>query len=152
MDGRSLALIAAGLAAGLSAAGSGLGVGLAGKATSSVLSEKPGLFGQMLILQALPGTQGFYGFVAMFLALARINAAQAITIEQALQLGGALLPVMIGELVTGIWQGVASAGASQMVAKQPDSFGRAIIIPALVETYAILSLLATFILLGGVKL
>jgi V/A-type H+-transporting ATPase subunit K len=127
-------------------------VGLAGKATSAVLSEKPNLFGQMLVLQALPGTQGFYGFIAMFLALGRINAATSISIAQALQLMGALLPVMFGTLISAYWQGVASAGAAQMVAKQPESFGRAVIIPALVETYAILSLLATIILLGGVTL
>jgi len=42
------------------------GCGLAGKSTSAVLSEKPNLFGQMLVLQALPGTQGFYAFIAMF--------------------------------------------------------------------------------------
>ena len=152
IDGTSVALIGAGLAAGLSAVGSAWGVGLAGKATSAVLSEKPSLFGQMLVLQALPGTQGFYGFIAMFLALGRINAATSISIAQALQLIGALLPVMFGELISAYWQGVASAGAAQMVAKQPESFGRAVIIPALVETYAILSLLATIILLGGVTL
>jgi len=88
----------------------------------------------------------------MFLALGRINAATSISIAQALQLIGALLPVMFGELISAYWQGVASAGAAQMVAKQPESFGRAVIIPALVETYAILSLLATIILLGGVTL
>jgi len=66
IDGTSVALIGAGLTAGLSAVGSAWGVGLAGKATSAVLSEKPNLFGQMLVLQALPGTQGFYGFIAMF--------------------------------------------------------------------------------------
>jgi len=152
IDGKSVALIAAGLTAVMGGIGSAWGVGLAGKSTSAVLSEKPNLFGQMLVLQALPGTQGFYGFIAMFLALGRINAATSISIAQALQLIGALLPVMFGELISAYWQGVASAGAAQMVAKQPESFGRAVIIPALVETYAILSLLATIILLGGVTL
>ncbi|WP_018962988.1 V-type ATP synthase subunit K [Coprothermobacter platensis] len=152
IDGTSVALIGAGLTAALSAVGSAWGVGLAGKATSAVLSEKPNLFGQMLVLQALPGTQGFYGFIAMFLALGRINAAQSISIAQGVQLIGALLPVMLGELISAYWQGVASSGAASMVAKQPDSFGRAVIIPALVETYAILSLLASILLLGGVNL
>ena len=152
IDGTSVALIGAGLTAGLSAVGSAWGVGLAGKATSAVLSEKPNLFGQMLVLQALPGTQGFYAFIAMFLALGRINAATSISIAQALQLIGALLPAMFGELISAYWQAVASCGAAQMVAKQPESFGRAVIIPALVETYAILSLLATILLLGGVTL
>jgi len=152
IDGKSVALIAAGLTAVMGGIGSAWGVGLAGKSTSAVLSEKPSLFGQMLVLQALPGTQGFYAFIAMFLALGRINAATSISIAQALQLIGALLPAMFGELISAYWQAVASCGAAQMVAKQPESFGRAVIIPALVETYAILSLLATILLLGGVTL
>jgi len=67
------------------------------------------------------------------LALGRINAATSISIAQALQLIGALLPAMFGELISAYWQAVASCGAAQMVAKQPESFGRAVIIPALVE-------------------
>jgi len=84
----------------------------------------------------------------MFLALGRINAATSISIAQALQLIGALLPAMFGELISAYWQAVARVELLRWWTKQPESFGRAVIIPALVETYAILSLLATILLLG----
>jgi len=41
IDGKSVALIAAGLTAVMGGIGSAWGVGLAGKSTSAVLSEKP---------------------------------------------------------------------------------------------------------------
>ena len=43
--------------------GSAKGVGIVGEAASGVLSEDPEKFGQCLVLQALPGTQGIYGFL-----------------------------------------------------------------------------------------
>ena len=61
------ALIGAALAAGLAGVGSAVGVSLGGKAAAGVISEKPELFGRVLILQALPGTQGIYGFLVAVL-------------------------------------------------------------------------------------
>ena len=52
------AAIGAALAAGLAGCGSAIGVGKAGQAAAGVVSEDPGKFGQVLLLQALPGTQG----------------------------------------------------------------------------------------------
>src|SRR5690554_7641804 len=62
-DGLTWALMGAALAVGLAGIGSAMGVAIAGKAATGVLSEKPDLFGKVLVLQALPGTQGIYGFL-----------------------------------------------------------------------------------------
>ena len=59
-NGTFLAILGAALAAGFAGAGSAKGVGVAGEAAAGVLSEDPGKFGQTLLLQALPGTQGIY--------------------------------------------------------------------------------------------
>ncbi len=157
MLGLAIALIGAALGAGLAAAGSGKGVGIAGEAAAGVLAEKPDLFGTVLILQALPGTQGFYGFIGAFLILMRLGllggSVPNLTLEQGLMVFAVSIPLMIGEYVSGMWQGRASAAALQMVAQKPQTSGQAIIIPALVETYAILSLITSIILLFfGVKL
>ena len=61
--GRGLAIAGAGLAVGLGCAGSAKGIGTASQAAAGVISEKPNLFGQLLVMIALPGTQGFYGFI-----------------------------------------------------------------------------------------
>ena len=50
--------------------GSAIGVGIAGEAAAGLVSEQPERFGNALVLQLLPGTQGIYGLVvAVFIAL-----------------------------------------------------------------------------------
>ncbi|HBT40065.1 MAG: V-type sodium ATP synthase subunit K (Na(+)-translocating ATPase subunit K) [Thermotoga sp. 50_1627] len=157
MLGLSIALIGAALGAAFGAIGSAKGVGMAGEAAAGVLAEKPELFGTVLILQALPGTQGFYGFIGAFLILLRLGVLGGnfpeLTLAQGLTVFAVSIPLIFGLFVSGIWQGKASVAALQMVAQRPQTTGQAIIIPALVETYAILSLITSIILLFyGVKL
>ena len=64
-----IAYVGAALCAILAGIGSALGVMMAGKAAAGVASEKPELFGKLLVLQALPGTQGIYGFLTAILPL-----------------------------------------------------------------------------------
>jgi V/A-type H+-transporting ATPase subunit K len=156
--GFTIALVAAGLAAGLSACGASIGCGLAGEMAAGVLSEDPDKIGSMLVLQALPGTQAFYGLVTAVLVLVQLNvfgqnALVDISVEKGLSVLGACLPVIFGEFVSAIWQGRVSVAAMGTVAKRPDAFGKAVILPALVETFALLSLIGSIlILLLGVKL
>lgn len=151
MLGLFIALIGVGLAAGMAFIGSAKGVGIVGRVSAGVLSEKPHLFGIMLVLQALPGTQGFYGLVAAFLTLVRLGilggTAPDMSIAQGLQVFAALVPIMLGQYFSAIWQGEASAASALMVAKEESMAGRSLIIPALVETYAVLALLTSIILL-----
>ena len=67
--GSTFAVLGAALAVILSGMGSSKGVGIAGEAGTGVLTEDPSKFGRVLILQALPGTQGIYGLLVAFLIL-----------------------------------------------------------------------------------
>jgi F0F1-type ATP synthase membrane subunit c/vacuolar-type H+-ATPase subunit K len=71
--GLTLALVGAGLAALLAGIGSAIGIGIAGRSATGVLSEKPERYGQMFIMVVLPGTQGFYGFLAAFLVMLNLG-------------------------------------------------------------------------------
>ena len=51
------ALLGAVLAALLGGIGSAIGVGMTGQAAAGVVTEDPGKFGKVLVLQLLPGTQ-----------------------------------------------------------------------------------------------
>ena len=53
------ALLGAAIAVLFAGAGSALGVGIAGQAAAGVVSEDPSKFAKVLIIQLLPGTQGF---------------------------------------------------------------------------------------------
>jgi V/A-type H+-transporting ATPase subunit K len=109
----------------------------------------------MLPLQALPGTQGFYGFLAAFLVMIKVNlfgGGVAISDVVGWQILCACLPVIIVGFVSGIYQGRTSAAAANIVAKHPEELGKAIIFPAMVETYAVLGLLVTILLLNGIAI
>ena len=71
--GLPLAVLGAVLAALLAGIGSATGVGMAGQAAAGVVTEDPGKFGKVLIMQLLPGTQGIYGLLIAFLTLSNIG-------------------------------------------------------------------------------
>jgi len=153
--GIALAILGASLAAGLAGAGSAIGVGIAGQAASGVISEEPEKFGKALLLEALPGTQGIYGFLAAIMALQKVgllggDVAQ-ISAEIGWQIAFACLPIAIAGLSSGWLQGKVSAAGMGVTAKQPKASGKAIILSAMVETYAVLGLLTTILLLNGIK-
>ena len=145
--GAALAIIMAGI-------GSAIGVGMGGQAASGVVSEEPGLFGKVLILQLLPGTQGIYGLLVAFLCLSNIGllggSVESISLLKGLCYFAACMPIALGGLFSAIHQGKASVASISLVAKRPEQSGKALIFPAMVETYAILSLLVSILALNGV--
>jgi len=154
--GIALAIAGAALAAGLAGVGSAMGVGIAGEASSGVVTEDPEKFGRLLVLQAMPGTQGIYGFLAAFLVMIKVNllggAVLAVSTMTGWQILFACLPIAIAGLFSGIYQGRVSAAGANLVAKHPEELGKAIIFAAMVETYAVLGLLATILLLNGIAI
>ncbi|MEZ4813309.1 MAG: V-type ATP synthase subunit K [Caldisericia bacterium] len=137
----------------LSGMGSARGLRTASVQTTGVMSERPELFGKLFVLTVLPGTQGFYGFIASFLAGSQtIMAASKDPIDIGSALGLMFLLIGMGIVCyfSAVDQGRTSAAAINMVAKQEQTFGQAIIMPALVETYAVLGLLLTIILMGAI--
>ena len=152
--GIGLAVAGASFAALLAACGSAWGIAVAAEAAGGVLTEDPEKFGRLLVMIALPGTQGFYGFLGAFYIMMKINLLGGgipVSLNSGLQLMFAGLPVGIVGLISGYYQGIASAAGIHLVAKRPEETGKAIILPAMVETYAVLGLLATILLVSGIK-
>ena len=137
-------------------AGSAIGVGIAGQAAAGVVTEDPSKFAKVLIIQLLPGTQGLYGLLVGFITLSNIgilggDIAQ-IDVKTGLLILAACLPIGIVGLLSGIAQGKTAAASIGIVAKKPDQFGKAMLFPAMVETYAILALLISFLAVSGIKI
>ena len=146
--GLIFALLGAACATFFAGIGSAYGVGIGGRAAAGVLSEKPELFGKVLIIQLLPGTQGIYGMLVAFITLSRIGilgGSSDLTMEQGLLYFVACIPIAIVGLISAIYQGKTSVAAIGMLAKRPDTFGKAMLLPAMVETYAILALLISLL-------
>ena len=153
--GLALAVAGAALAAALGGIGSSIGVGVAGQSGTGVISEKPELFGKILLLQALPGTQGIYGFLGALLILIQIGliggSATEISLSTGWQFFGAGIPVGLAGLFSGIYQGRVSAAGLNAVAKDATNTGKAVIMSAMVETYAVLGLLVSVLLIFGIQ-
>jgi V/A-type H+-transporting ATPase subunit K len=154
--GLTYAFLGGALAVILGGIGSAIGIGLAGQAASGVMSEDPEKFGSLLLLVALPGTQGIYGFLSGFLVMLKLGVTAGKLIvppaHQGLQILIACLPVAFAGLVSAIHQGKVCASGIYMVAKQPKEMTKPLVLGALVETYAVLGLLITILLLNGIKL
>lgn len=153
MEGITLAILGAAGAFAFAGFGSVVGTGITGQAASGVVSEDPEKFTNLLILQALPGTQGFYGLVALFVALGTAFGGTALpTTQQGWQILFACCPVAFVGLLSAIFQGkVCSAGCSQ-IAKQPDTLTPAMLFAVVVEIYAVLGLVSTMLLLNRVNI
>ncbi len=147
--GVALGILGAALAALLAGIGSSIGVGIAGRAAAGVVTEDPEKFSKVLILQLLPGTQGIYGLLIAFIALSNIGvlggSVRELTTAQGLSFLMACLPMAFVGLMSAIMQGKTSVASIGVVAKKPEEFGKAMILPAMVETYAILALLVSIL-------
>lgn len=148
------ALAGAATATFLAGTGSAIGVGRAGVAAAGVLSEEPGLFGKVLIFQLLPATQGIYGLLVSFLILTNTGLIGApvdnLTVQKGLLYFVCSLPIGVSGLFSAIYQGNCAVAGIGTIIKKPDQMGKAIILPAMVETYAILALLISILSIFGV--
>ena len=151
--GMFFGLLGAAVAVLFAGAGSALGVGIAGRAAAGVVTEDPNKFAQVLILQLLPGTQGIYGLLVTFITLSQIGilGGTAVTdTHTGLMYLLACLPIAIVGLVSAYHQGRTSVASIGIIAKKPDQFGKAMLFPAMVETYAILALLISILVITNI--
>ena len=149
--GLALALLGAGLAAVLPGIGSAKGTGIAGEAGTGLLCQDPSKFGKVMILQVIPGTQGLYGLVVWFFALIQMGmmdgSAAGLSLVEGFQYFAACMPMALGGLLSAIAQGRVAAGSINILAKKPDDWSKGLILCGIVEFYAILSLLASMLML-----
>ena len=154
--GMVYALIGAAVAVMMAGAGSAIGVGVAGQAASGVVAQDPDKFAKVLIMQLLPGTQGIYGLLVGFITLSKIGllggGAADLSTATCLLILAACLPIGIVGLISGMHQGKTSASAIGIVAKKPEQFGKAMLFPAMVETYAILALLISILAVNAINI
>ena len=141
MLGIVFALLGGVLAALLAGIGSAVGVGMAGQAA------------KVLVLQLLPGTQGIYGLLIGFIILTQVGILGGdpnVSAVKGLLYLAACLPMAIVGLVSAKWQTKASIASISLLAKKPEQFGKAMTLPVMVETYAVLALLISILSIFGI--
>ena len=150
IGGLGFAILGAALTAGLCCIGSAKGTGMVGEAASGLVSEDPDKSTKCLILQVLPGTQGLYGTVVWFFsiyAIGLLNGNTDLSVMEGLRCFAACLPMALGGLLSAIAQGRVAASSINILAKKPSDWSKGLVLCGIVEFYAILSLLASMLML-----
>jgi len=147
-SGLVLTVVGAAFAAVFGGLGSCLGVGQAGTKASGVLAERPEVFGKLLLITALPGSQGVYGLLVAILILMKANLlggpAAAVTAEVGALLLFAGVIMGLSGLFSGWLQGKVAAGVVGAIGRDESVSGKGLVLAVIIETYAIFGLLAAF--------
>lgn len=151
-----LSILGASVAVILAGIGSALGLSQVGQSAAGLVAEEPEKFGKALLLQILPGTQGIYGFLTAVLVLQKIGFFTGEVNEISTSVGWLIflgcLPIAFTGLISGIYQGKVSTAGISTLAKKEEEVGKAIILSVMVETYAVISLLVTILIINGVSI
>ena len=146
--GYTIAMIGIALCVLLCGIGSCIGLYKTSTAAAGVLSEEPKKFGKVMVLVLLPATQGIYGFIIGIIASGAITQGMPTALGWAML--GAVLPMAISGLVSGIFQGKSAANCIYAVGKQESLSGKLIVYPGMIEFYAILGLIISIMLVGQI--
>ena len=139
-----VAYLGIGLMVGLAGIGSVYGVSIGGNASLGALKKNPDAFGNFLVLSALPGTQGLYGFMGYFILQGFLTPQ--ITLAQAIAIMGAGIMLGFVSLLSAIRQGQVCANGIAAIGAGHDVFGNTLILAVFPELYAIIAFAATFLI------
>ena len=134
-----LGYLGMGLMLGLAGIGSCYGTSIAGNAAEGALKKDPSKSAGYMILSALPATQGLYGFLAFLLHFGKVTA------ETGYLWFGVGVGVGIVCLFSAIRQGQICANGIVGISQGHDVQTNTMIYAAFPEFYAILALVATFL-------
>ena len=134
-----LGYLGMGLMLGLAGIGSCYGTTIAGNAAEGALKKDSSKSAGYMILSALPATQGLYGFLAFLLHFGKVNA------ETGTLWFGVGLGVGLVCLFSAIRQGQICANGIVGISQGYDVQTNTMIYAAFPEFYAILALVATFL-------
>ncbi len=146
--GNFYAIMGAAIAVIVSGIGSAIGVGRAGQASAALLGKQPDKFGNTMILQVMPSTQGLYGFVVAFMTMIKLNVfgeMEVLTAAQGWIIFAFCMPIAIVGLVSAIMQGNVAIGCINLIGKQEKQLGHAIPMLVLVEIFAIFAFIVSIL-------
>ena len=144
------AYIGLALMLGLAGIGSAIGVTIGGNATIGALKKNDEAFGNYMLLSALPGTQGLYGFLGFFIVSGKVAAATDLSLMNGLIVFAAGVALGIVALISAIRQGQVCANGIAGIGSGYDVFGKTMILAVFPELYAILAFAATFLVTGNI--
>ncbi len=150
------AVLGAALAVLLAGIGSARGVGMVGEAAAALATEEPEKFGKTILLQALPGTQGIYGLIVAFMILLKVGliggGSPDVSFADGMILFFSAMPIAFGGFFSALYQARVATRGISLIAKRPEELSKGIVYAAIVETYAVLSLLVSLLIIFGLTI
>ena len=135
------------------------GLRAGGESVSGMFGSITGVsatFVALFALMVLPGTQGFYGLIIAILIAVQTKMLggelDITTLEPIKGVGLLAVGLCAGVVLwrSAVNQGEASAAAVSLTSRRPEQFGRSLLMPALVETYAAVAVLASILFIGAI--
>lgn len=127
--------------------GSAYGVTVAGNAALGALKKKPDAFGNFMVLSALPGSQGLYGFAGFFVVKSRL--VETITAPEGVAIFAVGLALGIVGLFSAIRQGQVCANGITAIGNGHDVFMKTMVFAVFPELYAIIAFASVFMVNGS---
>ncbi len=153
MNSTALILVYIGVAlmVGLAGIASAVGTAICGQAAVGAMKKNGGAFGSYMVLSALPGSQGLYGFVCFFM----VNNIYSLLTDDITMLQGAAIfgiGILVGivNLAASIYQGKVCANGIAAIGNGHNVMGKTLILAAFPELYAILTVAATFMIASSI--
>lgn len=143
-----LAYIGVALMVGVSGLSSALGTSIAGMASVGAMKKNSNAFGSYLVLCAMPGSSGLYGFVCYFILAKFLTAG--ITMLQASAIFAAGIIVAVISLLVSWFQAKVCANGIAAIGNGHNVMGNTLILAAYPELYAILSVAITFLISAAI--
>lgn len=141
-----LSFIGVGLLIGLPGIGSAVGTAIGGMSTVGAMKKNSSAFGSYIVLSALPGTQGLYGFGGYFIMQDLLNTD--LTLLQGAGILGAGIALGLAGLLSGIYQGKVCASGIDAIGAGHNVFGQTLILAVFPELYAIVAFAGAFLIRG----
>lgn len=146
-----LAYVGIALMISLAGIGSAIGVSIGGSATIGALKKNEAEFGKYMLLSALPGTQGLYGFAGFFIVNTSGVVSMEMTILQGIAIFAAGFTLGTVGLFSAIKQGQICANGIAGIGAGYDVFGKSMVLAVFPELYAIVAFAATFLIATGLQ-
>lgn len=146
-----LAYTGLGLMLALCGIGSAYGVSMGGNATVGAMKKNPDAFGSYMLLTALPGTQGLYGFAGFFIINNKLgefmeNGTLVLDMFQGVAIMAAGFALGFVGLFSALQQGGVTSNGIAAIGSGNDVFGNTMILAVFPELYAIIAFAATFLI------
>jgi V/A-type H+-transporting ATPase subunit K len=139
-----LAYLGVAMMVGLAGLASAIGTSICGMTAVGAMKKDPSKFGSYMILSALPGSQGLYGFVAYFMIQSFLTPEITLVQGAAIFAGGIIMGIV--GVISAYFQARVCASGIAAIGNGHDVMTRTLILGAFPELYAILGLATIFLI------